>query len=71
MKNQLKDVATLPTPTLPFYIDLDNGYYNWHEVLKKSHRHAHDNLIENLLVELTDQWVMKMIIFRIRISAPP
>jgi hypothetical protein len=24
-------------------------YYNWHEVLKKSHRHAHDNLIDNLL----------------------
>jgi len=50
--------------SLKYY--LDNGYCNWHKVLKKSHRHAHDDLIENLLVEPTDQWAVGMINLGIR-----
>jgi hypothetical protein len=40
---------------------LANGWVNWHLVLKSSQRLAYEDLINNILLELTDNWARGLI----------
>ena len=45
--------------SLRYYFD--NGYYNWHKIIKLSHQHAYDDLIKHVLLDVTDDWAQEML----------